>query len=553
MTIVGTRRWAVALVVLLALREQIPASSGGGTGSAWRGCHGAVRAVVRAPTSSGPAPASAQRRAQARGRSGRSASCARGTRRPSRPPRRRARRRGRSQARRSPAGPAGRRLRRQHGLRVRAAAVIRRDHPAVVRRVAVGADTEDLSRAGRPGGRRTHRSCRPPGPGERAGSCGPCSLVYQRRTASSRPIADSTRARRTARSARGAPGRRLRQGRPAGTAMPVRSSAPPARRPRASAAGTSRSSSGGAGRMSPTPRSPGRSRSRQGTQSGARIASGPGSSTTLAHGDRLRPRRPGHGDRPPPAPVGRVEAGEQVGDDPVRRPPPRRGARRRRRRPAISSAAPRARSTACAQTSSGSRVRVRSGLTFSNCSSSLVHACTTMRPDRASTRLAGPIRRAAGNRRILLIMGWDGRWAASRAARRGRLASAAQSGARAGASAARGTGRVVQRMTRASGAGRTGLANLIELTAAGAAPATPSWRWRWPGTLFFSASVDEARGTGRARADRHHGAVRGARPADRADAGPGRRTAAATSWRARCWPAGCCAGGCRAPCSAPRR
>ena len=49
--------------------------------------------------------------------------------------------------------------------------------------------------------------------------------------------------------------------------------------PSSAATGTSRSSSGGAGRMSPTPRSPGRSRSRHGTQSGARIASGPGSRT----------------------------------------------------------------------------------------------------------------------------------------------------------------------------------------------------------------------------------------------------------------------------------
>src|SRR2546429_7447305 len=87
-------------------------------------------------------------------------------------------------------------------------------------------------------------------------------------------------------------------------------------------------------------------------------------------------------------------------------------------------------------------------------------------------------------------MGWaDGRLRARRATRR--LTSAAQSSARAGASASRGAGRVVQRMTGASGARRTGLSNLIELTAASSvgdafvavAPA---------GTPFFNASVSQA-------------------------------------------------------------
>ncbi len=73
------------------------------------------------------------------------------------------------------------------------------------------------------------------------------------------------------------------------------------------------------------------------------------------------------------------------------------------------------------------------------------------------------------------------------------VVSATQSGARAGASAARGTSRVVQRMTRASGAGRTGLSNLIELTAAGAA-GDAFVAVALAGTLFFSASVDQARG-----------------------------------------------------------
>ena len=89
-------------------------------------------------------------------------------------------------------------------------------------------------------------------------------------------------------------------------------------------------------------------------------------------------------------------------------------------------------------------------------------------------------------------MGWAGsRLRAGRATRR--LTSAAQSGARAGASASRGFGRVVQRLTRASGAGRTGLSNLIELTAAGSA-ADAFVAVALAGTLFFSASVDQARG-----------------------------------------------------------
>ncbi len=71
--------------------------------------------------------------------------------------------------------------------------------------------------------------------------------------------------------------------------------------------------------------------------------------------------------------------------------------------------------------------------------------------------------------------------------------SASQSAARASAAAAGGAGRVVHHMTRASGAGRTGLANLIELTAAGSvgdAFVTVSLA----GSLFFSASLQQARG-----------------------------------------------------------
>lgn len=73
------------------------------------------------------------------------------------------------------------------------------------------------------------------------------------------------------------------------------------------------------------------------------------------------------------------------------------------------------------------------------------------------------------------------------------VVGATQSGARVGASAARGTGRVVQRMTGASGAGRTGLSNLLELTAASAA-GDAFVAVALAGTLFFSASVSQARG-----------------------------------------------------------
>jgi MFS family permease len=88
-------------------------------------------------------------------------------------------------------------------------------------------------------------------------------------------------------------------------------------------------------------------------------------------------------------------------------------------------------------------------------------------------------------------MGWaDARLRARQAKRT--LTAAAQSGAKASASATRGTGRAIQRMTRASGAGRTGLSNLIELTAAGSA-GDAFVAVALAGTLFFSASVSQAR------------------------------------------------------------
>jgi hypothetical protein len=69
---------------------------------------------------------------------------------------------------------------------------------------------------------------------------------------------------------------------------------------------------------------------------------------------------------------------------------------------------------------------------------------------------------------------------------------AAGGAARAGAAAATGASRAVHRMTGASGAGRTGLSNLIELTAA-ASVGDAFVAVALAGTLFFSSSVDQAR------------------------------------------------------------
>jgi MFS transporter len=80
---------------------------------------------------------------------------------------------------------------------------------------------------------------------------------------------------------------------------------------------------------------------------------------------------------------------------------------------------------------------------------------------------------------------------ARRAARS--FASGLGSAGHAGASTARGTERVIRRLTRASGADRTGLDRLLELTAAGAA-ADAFVAVALAGTLFFSTSVDQARG-----------------------------------------------------------
>ena len=72
-------------------------------------------------------------------------------------------------------------------------------------------------------------------------------------------------------------------------------------------------------------------------------------------------------------------------------------------------------------------------------------------------------------------------------------ASATGAAARAGRSVTRGTARVIHRLTGASGAGRTGLDKLIELTAAGSV-GDAFVAVSLAGTIFFNTSVDQARG-----------------------------------------------------------
>jgi hypothetical protein len=72
------------------------------------------------------------------------------------------------------------------------------------------------------------------------------------------------------------------------------------------------------------------------------------------------------------------------------------------------------------------------------------------------------------------------------------VVSASQTAARAGASAAGGATRIVHRLTGASGAARTGLGSLIELTAASSI-GDAFVLVALAGTLFFSVSVDQAR------------------------------------------------------------
>jgi MFS family permease len=80
---------------------------------------------------------------------------------------------------------------------------------------------------------------------------------------------------------------------------------------------------------------------------------------------------------------------------------------------------------------------------------------------------------------------------ASAAAARASAAAAGGAG-RASAAAAGGASRAVHRMTQASGAGRTGLADLIELTAAGNV-ADAFVAVALAGTLFFNTSLEQAR------------------------------------------------------------
>lgn len=86
----------------------------------------------------------------------------------------------------------------------------------------------------------------------------------------------------------------------------------------------------------------------------------------------------------------------------------------------------------------------------------------------------------------------SGRGARTRRAGRS-IASASRGVGHAGAATASGAGRVVHRLSGASGARRTGLSNLIELTAAGGV-GDAFVAVALAGTLFFSASVDQARG-----------------------------------------------------------
>jgi MFS family permease len=84
--------------------------------------------------------------------------------------------------------------------------------------------------------------------------------------------------------------------------------------------------------------------------------------------------------------------------------------------------------------------------------------------------------------------------AGARGQRAGRsFISASQATARFGAAAVGGATRTVHRLTGASGAGATGLSHLIELTAAGSM-GDAFVAVSLAGTLFFSASVEQARG-----------------------------------------------------------
>jgi hypothetical protein len=104
-----------------------------------------------------------------------------------------------------------------------------------------------------------------------------------------------------------------------------------------------------------------------------------------------------------------------------------------------------------------------------------------------------------------------------------------------------GAKRAMRRLTRAGGAGRTGLANLIELTAASSV-GDAFVAVALAGTLFFSASVDQARGRVALALLITIALVRGAGPVHRPAAGPGSAGTAVHPGLTRCSPAACCAG-----------
>jgi hypothetical protein len=84
--------------------------------------------------------------------------------------------------------------------------------------------------------------------------------------------------------------------------------------------------------------------------------------------------------------------------------------------------------------------------------------------------------------------------AAERARKAGRsILTGSQRAGRMGATVARGTGRFVHRLSGASGASRTGFSHLLELTAAGGF-GDAFVAIALAGSLFFSTSVEEARG-----------------------------------------------------------
>ena len=145
-----------------------------------------------------------------------------------------------------------------------------------------------------------------------------------------------------------------------------------------------------------------------------------------------------------------------------------------------------ARSTASAQTWSGSFARLLIVLTTANSRSRSVHH--KGRPGRISRigLVAVPQTKNTGNMRMsdAVRRAGDAAHATGRAFRTGGQASG---------KATRRTAGLVHRITGARGADRTGLATLIEMTAAsGAADAFVTVALA--GSIFFSTSVDQARG-----------------------------------------------------------